>query len=327
PIQDGDAVIGAVVFTKPLSELSETANSLNLTLAVSTLAAFLIMLVPGWFAAKRLVVPIRQMRDVAQAMARGDFTVRADASQKGEIGELGRSMNHFAAESGRLEQTRRDYVANVSHELRTPIAAIRAMGETLRDGMAKTDAKKELFYSHIVRESMRLSRLVDDLLELSRLQSGTEAMQKQPFDLREVVRNAAEVYSHIADEAGLRFVLAADMDAPAPVFSNPDRVEQVLVILLDNAIKHTPPAGAVTLRVTKLEDHAELCVANAGEGVPEEDLPYIFERFYTVDKSHSGGGTGLGLSIAREILRGLDESIRVEAGGGETRFLLTVHTQ
>lgn len=324
PIESGDTVTGAVIFTKSISELSDAMSGMNLTLIVSTLAAFLIMLIPGYLMAKKITVPIRRMGEVARAMARGDFSVRADESQKGEIGELGRSMNHFAVESERLEQTRRDYVANVSHELRTPIAAIRAMGETLRDGMAKSEEKQKMFYNNIVRESMRLSRLVDDLLELSRLQSGVAAMQKTQFDLREVIENVADTYSYLAAESGLEFALAADMDKAIPAFSSPDRVEQVLIILLDNAIKHTPVGGTVTLHAAKKGGRIEMRVSDTGEGIPQEDIPYIFERFYKVDKSHSGRGTGLGLSIAQEIIRGLGESVWVESDTGGTSFFLTV---
>lgn len=324
PIQYGDTVEGAVVFTKAMSELNEAMRGLNLTLLISTLASFLIMLVPGYFATRHLVIPIRQMRDVASAMAKGDFSVRADESQKGEIGELGRSINYFAAESARLEQTRRDYVANISHELRTPIASIRAIGETLRDGMAKTEEKKGMFYNNIVRESLRLSRLVDDLLELSRLQSGAVAMKKSRFDLCEVFRNILDSFSHTLAEAKVRFTIEADMEKPIYVFSNPDRIEQVLVIIMDNAVKHTPEGGAITLKAAGLDEKIEVRVSNTGEGILPTDLPYIFERFYKADKSHSGGGTGLGLSIAREIMRGLGESIRAESEKGETRFILTL---
>jgi len=326
PIRSGSSVIGAVVLTKPMSELSEAMSGLNLTLLISTLAAFLIMLVPGYFAAKRVAVPIRRMGEVARAMAKGDFSMRADESQKGEIGELGRAVNHFAIESERLEQTRREYVANVSHELRTPIAAIRAMGETLRDGLVKSEEKQALYYGSIVRESMRLSRLVDDLLELSRLQSGTAALQKSRFDLRRVLQNVADIYSYVAEEAGLRFVLDVNMDEASPVFSSPDRIEQVLVILLDNAMKHTA-SGTISLKTAWRSEFIEISVIDTGEGIPEADIPHIFERFYKVDKSHSGGGTGLGLSLAHEIMSGLGETIRAESSPAGSRFTLTVHRQ
>ncbi|GHU93643.1 hypothetical protein FACS1894208_03460 [Clostridia bacterium] len=318
PVRNG----GAVIFTKAMSELNDTLSGLNLTLVFSTLIAFAVMLIPAYFATRHLVVPIRRIQSVALAMARGDFSVRADEKQSGEIGELGRAMNHFAAESERLEQTRRDYVANVSHELRTPIASIRAMGETLRDGMAKTQEKKELFYNNIVRESLRLSRLVDDLLELSHLQSGTEAIQKSPFDLREVLSNVADMYSHLAAQADVKFTVEAE--SRIAVTSNPDRVEQVLVILMDNALKHTPENGEIILSVTEVKGKTEVSLSNTGEGIPPEDLPYIFDRFYKVDKSHSGGGTGLGLSIANEIIKGLGETIRVTSADEKTAFVFTI---
>jgi len=324
PIQGDDGAIGAVVFTKSMRELKDTLGGLNLTLVLSTLIAFLIMLFPAYLATRYMIVPLRRMQNVANAMASGDFSVRADETRKGEVGELARSLNHFAEESEHLEQVRRDYVANVSHELRTPIASIRAMGETLRDGMASSDEKKELFYNNIVRESMRLSRLVDDLLELSRLQSGTEAMRISSFDLREVLRNIADGYGHLAEDANLNFNIEADMSEPIPANSNPDRIEQVLIILMDNAIKHTPDGGAITLSASANENLTEISVRNMGENIPPDDLPYIFERFYKVDKSHSGGGTGLGLSIAKEIVKELEEEIRAESADGLTAFTFTV---
>jgi signal transduction histidine kinase len=327
PITHNDTVVGAILFTKAMRELNDTMNGLNATLVLSALTAFVLMLVPAYFATKRLVLPIRRMQDVALAMARGDFTVRADASQKGEIGDLARAMNRFAVESERLEQIRRDYVANVSHELRTPIASVRAMGETLRDGMAKTEEKKALFYNNIVRESLRLSRLVDDLLELSRLQAGTESMQKSVFDLREVFQNIADIYSHLTVESNIRLNLSADPATPMPAYGNQDRVEQVLIILMDNAVKHTPENGLITLSCANEDEKISVCVANTGSGIPQEDLPYIFERFYKADKSHSGNGTGLGLSIANEIMKGLGESVRAENTGDGARFIFTVRRE
>jgi signal transduction histidine kinase len=355
PIINNGTTIGAVIFTKAMSELNDTLDGLNITLLISTLVAFIIMLIPAYFATKRLVLPVKQMQNVALAMAKGDFSVRADESTKGEIGDLGRAMNHFAEESAKLEQTRRDYVANVSHELRTPIASIRAVGETLRDDMVKTDEKKQLFYNNIVRESLRLSRLVDDLMELSRLQSGTEAIQKSEFDLQEVFNNIKDLYEPLAEQANVKLsvvllsscakrsevtgsITEQGLDsgilrlraAQAPprmtsiVHSNPDRIEQLLVILMDNAIKYTPEFGEINLSLSEIAGAYEVSVSNTGEGIPEEDLPHIFERFYKVDKSHSGSGTGLGLSIAKEITRGLGESIRAESKDGITTFTFTL---
>jgi signal transduction histidine kinase len=316
---------GAVFFTKPLSELNAALSGLNLTLLISTLAAFAIMLAPAYLVARWLVIPIRQMRDVAHAMSDGDFSGRADESVRGELGELAASINHFVEESQSLEQMRSDYVANVSHELRTPIASIRAMGETLRDGMAKTEEKRELFYNNIVRESLRLSRLVDDLLELSRLQAGIESMPRSRFDLREVVRNIEDGYGHLIEDAALSFSIQADMSAPIMVLSNADRIEQVLVVLMDNAIKHSPAAGAITLALSLEGGKVTVSVdSDTGEMIPPEEIPLLFERFYKADKSRSGTGTGLGLSIAKEIVQSLGEGISASSDAEKTRFWFTV---
>lgn len=324
PIYDDTLIVGAVFFTKAMSELTDAMQGMNVTLLISSLIAFIIMLIPSYFAAKRLTVPIRQMNQVARSMAKGDFSIRADETQKGEIGELAISMNHFAEASKNLEQTRRDYVANISHELRTPISSIRAMGETLRDGMVKNDTKRNLFYQNIVRESMRLSRLVDDLLELSRLQSSNVAMKKQVFDFREVIQNVCDTYIDTHTEEA-QFKLDWNMENELLVYSNLDRVEQVLVILLDNAFKHSPVKGNVTLTIKEFDGFIQCQVSNHGEMIPAEDLACLFDRFYKVDKSHSQGGTGLGLSIAREIILGLDEQIEATSDSEETCFRFTIH--
>ncbi|MDR3271004.1 MAG: HAMP domain-containing histidine kinase [Peptococcaceae bacterium] len=334
PIQSGDAIRGAVFFTKAMRELNEASRGLYLALVVSTLISFCVMLIPGYLAARKLIVPIRQMRDVARSMADGDFSVRADVNQKGEIGELSRAMNHFADESARMEQTRRDFIANVSHELRTPIASIRAIGETLRDDMVKTEEKKALFYNNIVRESLRLSRLVDDLLELSRLQSGVAAMQKSSFNLLDVFQNILDTFAHAAESAAIRLRLCTELDgqinapyaeqASVRVYTNPDRIEQVLIVLVDNALKHTNSGGEIRLIAAASADRIAVSVTNTGEGILPEDLPHVFERFYQADKSHASEGTGLGLAIAAEIIKGLGESIRVASSEGMTRFTFTL---
>jgi signal transduction histidine kinase len=323
PISDGVTISGAVIFTKPLSELTESASGLYWTLVISTLISFIIMLFPGFLAARQLVVPLKQMQSVARAMAKGEFSERADETQAGEIGELGRSINHFALESERLEKTRRDFVANVSHELRTPIASIRAMGETLRDGMAKTEDKKSLFYNNIVRESLRLSRLVDDLLELSRLQSGSEAIKKVYFDLYEIFNNIKDTFGESAVEAGITLNIELSNKSQR-VFSNPDRVEQLLIIIMDNALKYTYENGIVTLTGRIDGNKTIVSVSNTGTTISKDDLTNIFERFYKADKSHSGEGYGLGLSIANEIVNGLGESIRAESFEGLTTFAFTI---
>lgn len=227
----------------------------------------------------------------------------------------------------RLEQTRRDYVANVSHELRTPLTAMRALIEPLRDGLIRSDEQRQQVYSTILRETLRLSRLVNDMLELSRLQSGSCSLEKHPFDPARMLQSVYETYSQYADD--IDETLNLDMPQTLPlVDGNPDRTEQVLVAILDNAMKYTPEGGTVDLIVRDCPEEGliRVSVRDTGPGIAPEDLPHVFERFYKADKAHQGKGTGLGLAIAHEIMRLLGEELSVESefGHGST-FTFTLH--
>ena len=225
----------------------------------------------------------------------------------------------------RLERTRRDYVSNVSHELRTPLTAMRALVEPLKDGMVTQEEDRMRYYDIILREIMRLSRLINDQLELSRLQSGTLSITKSMMPLDDLVYDVCDRYHAIAEEKGLAVKIDTDFGDCPQVYANADRVEQMLIILLDNAIKYTEE-GAVTVAADWDDEKVVLHVRDTGIGIEESDLPYVFDRFYKVDKAHSGKGSGLGLSIARELLRHMEEDIWVtsEKGVG-TEFSFTIH--
>ena len=225
----------------------------------------------------------------------------------------------------RLERTRREYVANVSHEMRTPLTAMRALIEPLKEGMVTTEEARMRYYDIILREVMRLSRLINDQLELSRLQSGTVAIRKERMKLEDLVLDVCDRYSSIAEEHGLKFDLDTDFGQCPAVYSNPDRIEQMMVILLDNAIKYTPEGGTVSVSAQWDEKCVTMCVADTGIGISKEDLPYVFDRFYKVDKAHSGKGSGLGLSIARELLMRMGEEIWATSEQGKgTKFFFTI---
>ncbi len=228
----------------------------------------------------------------------------------------------------RLEQTRRDYVANVSHELRTPIASIRSLAETLNDGLIKTDEDRFRYYGYILRESMRLSRLINDLLELSRLQSATTALEKQPFSLDALLQEVTERMRTAAFDSGITVELEIQEDQELIALSNRDRIEQVLVALVDNAIKFASDEGRILVSEKIVADgkRAEIAVRNTGH-IDEADLPHLFERFYKADTAHSDGGTGLGLAIVYEVLTLLGEKIDVYNDGPDVVFGFTVMLQ
>ena len=225
-------------------------------------------------------------------------------------------------EASRLEQTRTEYVANVSHELRTPIASIRGLADALNDGLVKKDEDKARYYGYILRESMRLSRLIDDLLELSRLQSGTIAFKKQFISINELIEDVADRYVSAAREKGLNVEI--DIGEPYKVYTNPDRAEQVLVALTDNAIKYGY-SGTLRFSAEKKGDSLYISVSNPGS-IADEDIDHVFGRFYKADKAHAGQGTGLGLSIVNEVLGLLGERIWAKSENGTVTFTFTLST-
>ena len=246
-----------------------------------------------------------------------------------EIGATAGAVGLFSdiTQSERLEKTRREYVSNVSHELRTPLTAVRALVEPLKEGMVTKEEDRMRYYDIILREVMRLSRLINDQLELSRLQSGGVAIQKQRMPLDDLIYDVCDRYQSIAEEHHLTLNIETDLSGCPTVWANPDRVEQMLIILLDNAIKYTEQGG-LSVSVHWDDEKVILTVRDTGIGIAEEDLPYVFDRFYKVDKAHSGKGSGLGLSIAKELLNRMDEDIWVESIKGEgTAFSFTVHRE
>jgi two-component system, OmpR family, phosphate regulon sensor histidine kinase PhoR len=211
-----------------------------------------------------------------------------------------------------VENVRREFVANVSHELRTPLSAIKLMLETVL--ISDDDAEaRTLFLPQVAREVDRMIRLVEDLLELARSESASLALRREVFDLTDVATSVVNTFAQRSIAAGIEL----ELDAPEEVFVDADRnrLTQVALNLLDNALRHTPAGGSVSVEVGSEGRNALLLVRDTGRGIPYHDLPHIFERFYVVDRSRSREhtGTGLGLSIARHL---------VEAHGGT----LTAHS-
>jgi len=221
-----------------------------------------------------------------------------------------------------LEQTRRDYVANISHELRTPLTAMRGLIEPLADGLVKDDTSKTRYYQIIMRETMRLSRLIDDMLELSRLQSGKITIETKGFYIQDLVEDVVDKFSNTAEEKGVLLGASEGFKELPELLGNPDRVEQVLIILIDNALKFTSSGGKIFIdfKIDKKtpSNKVYISVKDTGTGIEPEKVKNVFERFFKGDKARYGtAGTGLGLSIAKEILNAMNEEITVKSKPGE----------
>ncbi|WP_242859794.1 ATP-binding protein [Clostridium drakei] len=426
PIVNKGTVTGAVFLSKPPEELRAAFFGLSGSVLLSVFGVFLLMIFPVYKVAKRITNPLKDMQSIAMEMAHGNLTLKANESYKGEIGELGQSLNYLSSKlsetiadlkiernrlkqiidglsegiiatdpegnithvnpaicdifntsrekerieilpvkelwddfdivlskgyaiarniewnhnilrvticplenemneiagavglfqditaSEKLEQTRREYVANVSHELRTPISALRALLETIIDGMVTDEEVKKRYHNHMLHETMRLSRLINDLLTLSRLQTDSISIDNEEFAIGEIMANVAERYSVLANEKGIKFSFVLPPE-DLVVMSNMDLVEQVIIIILDNAIKYTKAGGSVSLYAHLEGSFVKISVADTGMGIYPDDLPHVFERFYKSDKARVSQGTGLGLAIAYEIIQQLNESIFVDS--------------
>lgn len=443
PINNFTFGAGSLIMVQPLDELYLSFSSLNDSLIMAAIISLLLLIFPLALAAKRMMQPLIRIRNVAIAMTKGDFSMRANEEGENEISDLARAMNHMVSriaftlnqltlernqlqqivngisegiiavdkegeitqinamvwrmfgrdpkhytpenllklhnlnalfmeclkddqelehtlflekekkkifcqitplydaegkisaavglfrditESDRLEQTRRDYIANVSHELRTPITAMRALLEPLHDGMVQKKEDRIRYYGILLRETMRLSRLIDDMLELSRLQSGKSSIRQGPLDTDLLFEELKQKFILMADDHGINFT--AEKSAPEMPFiwGNRDRIEQILIIYFDNALKFTPEEGSIDFRLSAEEKQVVFRVTDTGPGISAEDMPFVFERFYKADKAHNETGTGLGLSIAKTLANQLGMNVSVSSTEGQgASFALGIH--
>jgi signal transduction histidine kinase len=304
----GVLIVAAVAMTVAIVWLGDLAG---LPATATGVVAVLLALALVQLLAHGMTYPLREMVGATRAMARGDYSRRVTATSRDEVGELARAFNAMAAELAEVERIRRDLVANVSHELRTPIGALRAKLENLVDGV---EAAEPASMRSMLRQVERLGTLVDQLLDLSRLESGAVPLERTRF-------RAAGLVEHVVDEwrtrAEIRDIRVDAEVEPATLELEGDeqRLHQVLANLVANAVRHSPRGGRILVRASASDGLARLEVCDEGPGIAPEEAERVFERFYRSDHARSSkdGGTGLGLSIARWIVELHGGQIRAEA--------------
>jgi signal transduction histidine kinase len=257
---------------------------------------------------------LRDMARAAQRMETGDYSQRVHTTSRDEVGQLAAAFNNMSTELESLERLRRDLVANVSHELKTPISALRAHLENLLDGVERPDPET---LQVMLSQSERLGRLVDQLLDLSRIESGELRLNRSPVPLHPLVREVLSEIEVGRADRGVRMCDAVPDDLP-PVLVDAERVHQVLFNLLDNAVRYTPAGGEVTVSARAVNGSCEIAVSDTGAGIASEHLPRLFERFYRADaaRPRGVGGTGIGLAIARSVVEAHGGHIRAESRVG-----------
>ena len=263
----------------------------------------------------RTLRPVRALTSAARRMGAGDLSQRVRASGRDEIGELAHTFNSMADDLERAERQRRNLVADVAHELRTPLSNVQGYVEALRDGVLEPDAQT---LATIHQQVLYLSELVEDLRLLADTEAGDFSLHREPGSLAEALRASVEGVRARADAKGVAVASRLPASAPDVTFDR-TRIAQVVGNLLDNAIRHTPAGGSVTVEMDVSAASATVSIRDNGEGIPAETLPFVFDRFYRVDPSRSRatGGAGLGLTIARKLVEAHGGSIRAESAAGE----------
>jgi signal transduction histidine kinase len=262
-------------------------------LAVSILIAVVL--------ARSVYVPIRRVTNAAEEIARGNYEQQVPVAGPKEVKGLATSFNQMSKQVKHSQQMLRDFVADVSHELRSPLTSIKGFAQAMVDGTAKGKEAQLKAATVIEDESKRMMRLVEELLEFSRLESGQITMVKEPVDLKELLQQCYEIFLMHAEEKGVK--LKKDIEPLPPIIGDIDRLEQVFSNLLDNAMKHTPAGGDVSIIARHPNPNfVEISITDTGPGIPAEQMRHVFERFYRADPSAGKAGAGLGLAIARQIV-------------------------
>lgn len=287
--------------------------------------AMLVTLGPARLLSGGLSGRIEAIEAGARRLAGGELGTRVEVSGRDELAELAREFNRMAdaleaAERQRqaVESSRRDLFAAISHDLRTPLASIRLRVEALLDGVVTDEETRTRYLEGASTEVDRLSALIDDLFELTTLDSGELRLRLEMLPVQDVIAEAVDIFRPQVEKAGIHLTFAPG-DGATTVLADPNRLSRVIYNLLQNAIRHTPNDGTIILQTTRVADRIEIEVQDTGEGIEPEDLPHVFDRFYRGEKSRSRehGGSGLGLAIARAIVEAHGGNIRVQSQRGE----------
>jgi len=305
-----DKPTGVIRFAIALKEVDQQIRVLYRAVLLGGIVAALLMILVGYFISRSITNPIREMEKIAHLISKGDFSQKISVQGTGELGSLAHSLNRMAEKLQtqieslkRMDKVRTDFVANVSHELKTPLTSIKGYVETLQDGALEDTENAEKFLQIINKHADSLTLIVDDLLTLSDLETSTSRLHKQTFDLHALLEEISLGFGHAFREKKINIEIQAHAETFS-ITADKEKINQVFVNIIDNAVKYSEKGKKITLTVTKDTHAIVVAVQDQGIGIPEKYIPRVFERFYRVDKARSreAGGTGLGLAIVKHIV-------------------------
>lgn len=286
-----------------ISSLKTAYRKINITVIIIVLLYLSVLglcAVSGFFFMKSIVNHLREMGNTARKIAGGDFKARIEVIEHDEIGELSETINYMASELENAETMKNDFISSVSHELRTPLTAIRGWGETAKMSIGTDEELVARGLDVVLSEADRLSGLVEELLDFSRMQSGRISVNIMPMDVSELLRAATDMYTELAVKQGIELSYTPPMQNSI-VLGDPDRLKQVFINIIDNAVKYTEKGGLVLVTQTREDGCVRITVKDTGVGIPAEDLDHVKEKFFKSNKTVRG--SGIGLAVADEIIK------------------------
>lgn len=306
---DAGSVVGGVRYVVSLEEADKQIGMLVGILILAGIVILLFISISSYYFMKSILTPIKEIGATARRIAQGDFKARIEKSNDDEIGQLCDTINDMAVELGAAEKMKNDFISSVSHELRTPLTAIKGWAETMQGG-GMDDETFEKGMSVIIRESERLSGIVEELLDFSRMQSGRMTLTMDKIDILAELGEAVYMFSERA-KSEHKYLLYEEPRMLSPVLGDINRLRQVFVNILDNALKYTDEGGTISVIASEENGYIRVAISDNGCGIPPEHLPNVKKKFYKANQTVRG--SGIGLALADEIMRLHSGSLEIES--------------
>jgi len=316
PWKTNSGISGAILLFSPVSQINSNIARLNLVIWIMALVLIILSALVIYYNSLRISKPIKQIEIAAGKLASGEHTDDLIVKRADEIGKLARSFNHMKHQLASTEKMRSEFIASVSHDMRTPLTSINGFVSGMLDGIVQP--KDYTKYLLIIKdETLRLTKLTNDILHLAKIQSGSLKLLRENLIVKDILNSVIISSKALMVERSISLTL--ECDTALTVYADSDKLKQILINILDNAVKYTEYGGGICISVSYRSSVTEFRIRDTGIGIPAEELPFIFEKFYRVDKSRtSPGGTGLGLNIAKSLVELHDGKIWVksELGAG-----------
>lgn len=319
-----EEILGGVFLHGPIDGLKEVRKNQYLLIGLSLGLAFIISFPFAWVLSLRFTKPLNTMKKTAMGLAAGDYSLKNNISQSDEIGELAGAMDVLSLrlmeakiEQEKQKEKREIFLANISHELRTPVTVIRSSLEALCDGVVTGPEKTQDYHRQMLKESIQLQRLVNDLIELSTLRSTDFSLKEETINMGELLLDLVRSMEPLAEKKEVHLLL--ERAESFEMKGDYGRIRQMVVIALDNAIKFAPSKSLVEIKEEVSEKSYRICIRDKGPGIAQEEIPFLFDRFHSKKERDDKSGSGLGLTIAQEIARRHHMKIQVQSSPGETQ--------